>query len=79
MKFFYVLFTVLFISACSDSDFDDLKIFVDDIENSGEKPPIEPLPTFIPYEPFDYSATLLRAPFDKPISIVDPLIIKPAS
>lgn len=30
---------------------------------------IEPLPTFHPYQPFNYSAMTMRAPFEKPMKI----------
>ena len=74
-----VVATSVLVSACVDSGVDDLQIFMDDIKNDGKRGKVEPIPTFTPYEPFDYSATLLRAPFDRPVTIVDPLVLKPSS
>jgi len=67
----------LVLAACSDSGHDDLKLFMDGVKAKGGSGYIEPVPTFSPYKPFDYSATLLRAPFDKPIVVVNPLELKP--
>ncbi len=74
MKKAILLFSAcLFITACGASGYDDLKIFMDETIAQGGGGNIEPIPTFSPYRPFDYNATLLRAPFDKPIVVVDPL------
>lgn len=35
------------------------------------------MPTFTPYRPFDYSATTLRAPFDRPVAAKDLIELKP--
>jgi type IV pilus assembly protein PilP len=74
MKKNILLFPLFLIfSACGKSGFDDLKVFVDQtlaVDGNGN---IEPIPTFSPYRPFDYNANLLRAPFDKPVVIVDAL------
>jgi type IV pilus assembly protein PilP len=63
----------LLISACGKTGFDDLKVFVDQSLSVAGNGNIEPIPTFSPYRPFDYNANLLRAPFDKPVVIVDAL------
>ncbi|MCK5881274.1 MAG: pilus assembly protein PilP [Sinobacterium sp.] len=63
----------LLLTACGGSGHDDLKVFIDKTVAEGGGGNIDPIPTFSPYKPFDYSATLLRAPFDQPIVVVDPL------
>lgn len=67
-RFYLIVFTTLLLTGCSDDGYDDLIAFMADIKSRPSKP-IEPIPTFNPYKPFDYGATILRAPFDKPIVI----------
>lgn len=69
----------LLLTACGGTGHDDLKIFMDQTTAQGGGGNIEPIPTFSPYRPFDYSATLLRAPFDRPVVIVNPLELTPKS
>jgi len=62
------------IAGCSsDSSFQDLKEFMDKAESQG-KGQIEPLPEFLPYQAFAYSASNLRSPFEPPVVVkpVDP-------
>jgi type IV pilus assembly protein PilP len=73
MKIYILLLSVILLSACGKSGLDDLKVYVDDTIASESGGNIEPIPTFSPYKPFDYNANLLRAPFDKPVVIVDAL------
>ncbi len=73
-----LIINFLLLVGCSQDGYDDLKLYMDDIAQNGGAGRVEPVPTFSPYKPFDYSATSLRAPFNKPIVIVDPLEIKPA-
>lgn len=47
------------------SDFGDLQQFMDEVR-AKPKGTIEPLPAFIPYEAFTYSAAALRHPFQPP-------------
>ncbi len=49
-------------------DFSDLDAFMAEVR-ARPKGTIEPLPTFQPYEPFTYSASSLRNPFQPPIKI----------
>lgn len=66
---FVLLFSVLSLSACSNSgNHSDLVEF---IRITKEKPAgkIEPIPTYPPYENFIYASASLRSPFDKPIDI----------
>lgn len=79
IKAYFFLAIAVAVSGCSDSGFDDLKIFMDDVRINGGSGRVEPIPTFSPYKPFDYSATSLRAPFNKPIVILDPLELTPSN
>lgn len=57
----------LIVAACSNqSDDADLRRYIAAVQ---AKPagPIDPVPTFRPYEAFSYSAMLLRSPFDRPV------------
>lgn len=54
------------LTACSDSSKDDLVAYMAEVKARPAKP-IEPIPTFTPYKPFDYSVTQFRGPFDKPV------------
>ena len=68
-----LLSTTFLLSACNSSGHDDLKLFIDQVTSKGGSGNIEPIPAFTPYKPFDYDANLLRAPFDRPVVIVNPL------
>lgn len=60
---------LVLLSGCSaDADFDDLRAFMDEVR-AKPKGSIEPLPAFLPYEPFTYSAASLRHPFQPPMKI----------
>ncbi|WP_082805162.1 type 4a pilus biogenesis lipoprotein PilP [Pseudomonas sp. BMS12] len=60
---------VIVLSACSGSgDFSDLRQYMDEVR-ARPKGSIEPLPKFQPYEPFTYSASSLRSPFQPPVKI----------
>lgn len=50
------------------SDFEDLRAYMDDVR-AKPKGTIEPLPAFLPYEAFTYSAASLRHPFQPPMKI----------
>lgn len=50
------------------SDFTDLQEFMDEV-NSRPAPPIPPLRTFKPAEPFAYEAMGLRSPFEPPVVV----------
>ena len=56
---------VIVLVGCTGGAHQDLKIFVDETKRrpSGR---IEPLPPFVPYETFSYSAMTLRSPFAIP-------------
>ena len=57
------------LAACSGAgDFSDLRQYMDEVR-ARPKGSIEPLPKFQPYEPFTYSASSLRSPFQAPIKI----------
>jgi type IV pilus assembly protein PilP len=53
------------LASCGSSEMDDLIAFMAEAK-SRPVGTIEPIPAFNPYRPFDYSATILRAPFDRP-------------
>ena len=52
----------------SGSDFSDLQSFMDEVR-AKPRGTIEPLPAFIPYEAFTYSAAALRHPFQPPVKL----------
>ena len=57
------------LAACSDAgDFSDLRQYMEEVRDR-PKGSIEPLPKFQPYEPFTYSASSLRSPFQPPVKI----------
>ena len=57
------------ISGCGgSSDFNDLQMYMDEVRTR-PKGTIEPLPAFIPYEAFTYSAAALRHPFQPPVKL----------
>ena len=58
------------LAACGTSGFDDLEVFMAEAKARPANR-IDPAPTFNPYKPFEYSATMLRGPFDPPITIVN--------
>ncbi len=69
------LISVLLLTACGGSDqHQDLK---DDIEETKRRPAgqIDPLPPFVPYQSFTYSAMTARSPFDPPVEDIDQLIL----
>ncbi|MDD0845340.1 type 4a pilus biogenesis lipoprotein PilP [Pseudomonas sp. Gutcm_11s] len=64
-----VLLSVLLLSGCAGGeDFSDLRQYMDDAR-ARPKGSIEPLPKFLPYEPFTYSAASLRNPFQPPVKV----------
>lgn len=59
----------LLLAACQPvNNFSDLEAFVDEV-NSRPSAPVEPVPEFVPYEGFIYSAASARSPFDVPLVI----------
>lgn len=59
----------LMLAACdSRSDLGEVQQFVEEAVNRPPGP-IEPLPQFVSYEPFTYSAAGLRSPFNAPVDI----------
>ncbi|MGE6531114.1 type 4a pilus biogenesis lipoprotein PilP [Pseudomonas sp. NPDC077382] len=59
----------LMLTGCGVSgDFDDLRSYMDEVR-AKPKGSIEPLPAFLPYEAFTYSAASLRHPFQPPMKI----------
>ncbi len=70
-----LLLVVMALGACSsEQEHKDLHEFMAETRNrpSGEVPS---LPPFVPYQPFAYSASTLRSPFERPI-VVDETAIK---
>jgi type IV pilus assembly protein PilP len=53
---------------CGGNDFSDLDRFMAE-KKARPGGVIAPIPTFKAYEPFAYSATRLRSPFDRPIEV----------
>ena len=59
----------LLLAACSPvNNFSDLEAFVAEV-NSRPAAPVEPVPEFVPYEGFIYSAASSRSPFDIPLVV----------
>lgn len=57
----------LLLSACGGNDgMDDLQQYIVEV-SLRPGGPVEPMPQFLPYEAFTYSAASLRSPFDVPI------------
>jgi type IV pilus assembly protein PilP len=57
------------LTGCDSSrEFSDLQSYMDEVR-ARPQGSIEPLPQFQPYEPFTYSASGLRSPFQKPVKI----------
>lgn len=67
-RFVLPLFLVGLTGCGSGSDFSDLQAYMDEVR-SRPKGAIEPLPKFMPYESFTYSAAALRSPFQPPVKI----------
>ena len=61
--------TVLLLAGCSRvQNFGDLQTFVADVK-SRPGGAVDPVPEFVPYEGFIYSAASQRSPFEEPITI----------
>jgi type IV pilus assembly protein PilP len=57
------------LTACGSQDnFSDLQGFVDEVKGRPAAQ-VEPVPVFVPYEGFIYSAASQRSPFDVPLTI----------
>lgn len=65
--------TGLIAGCAGSSDPQDIKAFMDEVDARG-KGQIEPLPEFLPYQAFAYSAGDARSPFEPPVVVkpVDP-------
>lgn len=72
MKYARIILCVFFVAVLGGCDasreFDDLQAYMAEVR-ARPKGSIEPLPQFQPYEPFTYSATGMRSPFQKPVKI----------
>ena len=66
--FFFLALTAS-LTGCGGSNFSDLEDFMLEAQES-KGAGIEPLPAFVPYKSFIYSAAGLRSPFDAPVSVV---------
>ncbi|MGE0624247.1 MAG: pilus assembly protein PilP [Pseudomonadales bacterium] len=56
------------LGGCGSGDFGDLQAFMNEVD-SRPAPPIAPLKTFQPAEPFAYEAMGLRSPFEPPVVV----------
>lgn len=69
LKFTLIAVTMLLLYSCNPiNNMSDLEAYVAEV-NSREGEPVEPVPEFIPYEGFIYSAASQRSPFDVPLVI----------
>jgi type IV pilus assembly protein PilP len=62
-----LLLSVVFLTACSESNVADLEEFIADT-TAKPKGRIAPLPEFKPYSAFIYSASAMRSPFESPVA-----------
>lgn len=64
-----LVFSFMLLAGCGlGGDFSDLQSYMDEVR-ARPKGEIEPLPKFLPYESFAYSAASLRSPFQPPIKL----------
>ncbi len=62
------LFSLVLVSCGQSDNIGDLQSFVNEVKaRPGEE--VEPVPEFVPYEGFVYSAASMRSPFDIPLVI----------
>ncbi|NIB39344.1 pilus assembly protein PilP [Pseudomaricurvus alkylphenolicus] len=74
-----LLLSPLVLVACGGSGkHQDLRDFIEETKRrpAGQ---IEPLPPFVPYESFSYSAMTLRSPFDPPVDDVQHMVVGKSS
>lgn len=70
-----IVVSVLVLNGCIGGDGQqDLTDFIEETKRRPKKP-LDPIPSFEPYEPFTYSATSLRNPFEQPIAEVESVLI----
>ena len=63
-----IMFSCVLLGCSGEAGFSDLRQYMDEVR-ARPKGSIEPLPKFQPYEPFTYSASSLRSPFQPPVKI----------
>ena len=63
-----LLLAASLLAGCGGNDYSDLQTFMDEV-NARPAPPIAPLKTFTPAEPFAYEAMALRSPFEPPVVV----------
>ncbi len=62
------LLSLVLVSCQQGGNINDLESFVDEVKSRpGEQ--VEPVPEFVPYEGFVYSAASMRSPFDIPLVV----------
>jgi type IV pilus assembly protein PilP len=67
VRILHLLGMTALLSACSgNNNFSDLQTFVDTVK-ARPAAQVEPVPVFVPYEGFIYSAASKRSPFDVPL------------
>ncbi|PTS85137.1 pilus assembly protein PilP [Pseudomonas sp. HMWF032] len=65
----FLSLSFMFIAGCgAGGDFSDLQGYMDEVRTR-PKGEIEPMPKFLPYESFAYSAAALRSPFQPPVKL----------
>ncbi len=66
------------LAGCADSQYDDLDAYMDEVraKPAGRIKPIPPLRT---YEAFNYAASAMRSPFDRPVDVKEIAEIKVSS
>lgn len=74
---FLLLCGLTFLALTGCGGFSENNDLVDYIEETKRRPAgqIDPLPPFVPYQSFTYSAMTLRAPFDPPIDEVQQMVL----
>lgn len=78
LQYISIVIAAAILTACGgQGGYDDLVAFMAETK-ARPAGSIEPIPTFSPYQPFDYGATMLRAPFDRPVAAKDLVEIMPS-
>jgi type IV pilus assembly protein PilP len=62
----FLVSAVVVLTACASEDDSDLRTYIANVK-ARPAGAIDPVPSFRPYEAFNYGAMLLRSPFDRPV------------
>lgn len=68
MKRYVLAASLLALAGCNSGEFSDLHAFMDEVR-AQPRGSIEPMPKEVVYEPFTYTASSLRSPFQPPVKL----------